>query len=44
MLTHLTTNLNRSEIEKQYGLRVRNRLREMFNLIGFPADAVDKRK
>jgi hypothetical protein len=44
MLTHLTTNLNSSEIEKQYGLRVRSRLREMFNLVAFPADAVDKRK
>ena len=44
MLTHLTTNLNSTEIEKQYGLRVRSRLREMFNLIAFPADAVDKRK
>ena len=44
MLTHLTTNLNSTEIEKQYGLRVRSRLREMFNLIAFPAEAVDKRK
>ena len=44
MLTHLTTNLNSSEIEKQYGLRVRSRLREMFNLVAFPANAVDKRK
>jgi hypothetical protein len=40
-LTHLTTNLNSGEIEKQYGLRVRSRLREMFNLVAFPEDAVD---
>jgi hypothetical protein len=44
MLTHLTTNLNSVEIEKQYGVRVRSRLREMFNLVAFPADARDKRK
>jgi hypothetical protein len=44
MQTHLTTNLNSSEIEKQYGLRVRSRLREMFNLVAFPGDAEDKRK
>ena len=44
MQTHLTTNLNSSEIEKQYGLRVRSRLREMFNLIAFPAETPDKRK
>jgi DNA replication protein DnaC len=44
MVTHLTTNLNSTEIEKQYGLRVRSRLREMFNLIAFPAATGDKRK
>lgn len=44
MLTHLTTNLNSSEIENQYGLRVRSRLREMFNLIAFPTDTPDKRR
>jgi hypothetical protein len=44
MLTHLTTNLNSLEIEKQYGVRVRSRLRDMFNLVAFPADAGDKRK
>jgi hypothetical protein len=35
MQTHLTTNLKSTEIEKQYGLRVRSRLREMFNLVRF---------
>jgi DNA replication protein DnaC len=44
MQTHLTTNLNSSEIEKQCGLRARSRLREMFNLIAFPAETRDKRR
>jgi energy-coupling factor transporter ATP-binding protein EcfA2 len=35
MITHLTTNLNSTEIEKIYGIRVRSRLREQFNLIAF---------
>ena len=39
MLTHLTTNLNSSEIEDIYGTRIRSRLREQFNLIA----AKDKR-
>ena len=43
MITHMTTNLSSSEIEKIYGLRVRSRLREMFNLIAFPDSASDKR-
>lgn len=42
--THATTNLNAEEIEKRYGARVRSRLREMFNLIAFEAEAEDKRK
>ncbi len=42
--THITTNLSASEIEKQYGNRVRSRLREMVNLIGFNRDVDDKRK
>jgi hypothetical protein len=43
MVTHLTTNLNSAEIESTYGLRVRSRLREMFNLISFPPTTKDKR-
>jgi hypothetical protein len=43
MLTHLTTNLNSSEIEEIYGTRVRSRLREQFNLIAFSESAKDKR-
>lgn len=42
--THITTNLSASEIEKQYGNRVRSRLREMVNLIAFSRDVVDKRR
>lgn len=42
--THITTNLSASEIEKQYGNRVRSRLREMINLIGFERNIEDKRK
>lgn len=41
--THATTNLNAEELEKRYGARVRSRLREMFNLIAFEAEAEDKR-
>lgn len=44
MITHITTNLSASEIEEYYGNRLRSRMREMFNLISFEADAVDKRK
>ena len=34
-VTHLTTNLSASEIEKHYGNRLRSRMRNMFNLISF---------
>jgi len=43
MITHLTTNLNSSEIEELYGTRVRSRLREQFNLIAFDQNSKDKR-
>jgi hypothetical protein len=43
-LTHFTTNLSAGEIEDFYGPRVRSRLREMCNLIAFPAETPDKRK
>jgi len=36
--------LSASEIEKQYGNRVRSRLREMVNLVAFSRDVEDKRK
>ncbi|MHB1148518.1 MAG: P-loop NTPase family protein [Lutibacter sp.] len=41
--THITTNLNAYELEARYGGRVRSRLREMFNLIGFDESSKDKR-
>jgi hypothetical protein len=43
MITHLTTNLNSMEIEELYGLRLRSRMREMFNLISFDSGSPDKR-
>jgi len=43
MITHITTNLNSSEIESFYGTRVRSRMREMFNLVSFSREARDKR-
>ena len=43
MQTIITTNLNSQEIEARYGIRVRSRLREMMNLISFPAECKDKR-
>ncbi len=43
MITHVTTNLNSSEIEGLYGTRVRSRMKEMFNLISFQNSARDKR-
>ena len=44
LITHLTTNLSASEIEEQYGNRVRSRLREMMNLISFEKTTKDKRQ
>ena len=43
-ITHVTTNLNSVELEKMYGVRVRSRLREMFNLVTFPKETQDKRR
>lgn len=44
LLTHITTNLSASEIEREYGKRVRSRMREKFNLMAFDKDTLDKRK
>ncbi|WP_237144580.1 P-loop NTPase family protein [Pontibacter pamirensis] len=41
--THLTTNLDSSELERAYGKRVRSRMREMLNLVNFDKEAKDKR-
>lgn len=43
LITHLTTNLSASEIEAAYGNRIRSRMREMFNLISYQNDRLDKR-
>ncbi|CAM4122753.1 hypothetical protein FLJU110815_18075 [Flavobacterium jumunjinense] len=43
-ITHITTNLSASEIEKHYGNRLRSRMRNMFNLISFQSESLDKRK
>ena len=42
--THGTANLNAQELEERYGNRVRSRMRELFNLIGFDKGNLDKRK
>ena len=42
--THCTTNFNAEEIEERYGNRVRSRMRELFNLIGFDKGSLDKRE
>lgn len=44
IITHATTNLNSDELEDIYGVRVRSRLRSMFNLISFPESSIDKRR
>lgn len=42
-VTHITTNLSASEIERIYGNRLRSRMRAMFNLIAFNMNSNDKR-
>jgi len=42
--THVTTNLTANEIKEQYGSRVTDRIREMFNIIQFPVNAKSRRK
>jgi len=44
LVTHITTNLSATELEQTYGNRLRSRLREMVNLIGFDKEVKDKRK
>ena len=43
-MTHITTNLNAKAIEQVYGLRVRSRMREMFNQVSFGNQSPDRRK
>ena len=40
---HITTNMSSDQIEARYGLRVRSRIREMFNVLYYP-DGADRRK
>lgn len=42
--THLTTNATRDELKSYYGLRVYDRMREMFNIVSFPINAESRRK
>lgn len=42
MITHATTNLLISDLEKIYGDRIRDRLREMMNLIIFKGESLRK--
>lgn len=42
--THLTTNLTAEQIKEFYGDRVASRMKEMFNLIKFPKEILDKRR
>lgn len=44
MITHAITKLNATELETIYGDLLRSRMREMFNLIAFQADSLDKRR
>lgn len=41
--THATTNLNAVELEELYGIRVRSRMRQLFNLVAFDKGSKDKR-
>lgn len=41
---HLTTNIIGDDIEQFYGIRIRSRMREMFNVIPFPTNSKDRRK
>ncbi|MCR9065590.1 MAG: ATPase [Cytophagales bacterium] len=41
--THATTNLNAQELEELYGIRVRSRMRQLFNLVAFDKGSKDKR-
>lgn len=42
--THLTTNLDKDELKNAYGLRVFDRMRQMFNIVEYPENAKSRRK
>lgn len=41
--THITTNLTAEDIKKEYGPRIADRMRQMFNIIQFPTGAKSRR-
>lgn len=43
LITHITTTLSAAQVQDSYGLRLRSRMREMFNLFHFHGQAGDKR-
>ena len=42
--THVTSNLNPQMVEDHYGIRLRSRIREMFNVLKFDIKSPDRRK
>jgi len=44
LVTHIITNLSAVQIEDRYGVRIKERMREMFNTIQFPTTAKSRRK
>lgn len=42
--THITTNLSADQIGDTYGARVKDRMRQMFNLVAYPKDAKSRRR
>ena len=43
-VTHIISNLTVQQIEERYGTRIRERCREMFNIVSFPKTAISRRK
>ncbi len=43
-MTHITTNLSSQQVRERYGIRVFDRMREMFNIIDFPTTEKSRRK
>lgn len=43
-MTHITTNLAPGKIEEVYGVRIRSRMAEMFNVISFDKNCPDRRR
>lgn len=43
-MVHMTTNLTAGQIEEVYGVRIRSRMRELFNVIAYDRQAPDRRR